>query len=170
MRPILIPLALTLSLAACGGQFPNPFKKPDAPAEAAPDTGAPLDAIGTTDVAATPAPRPVEIGSEGQSAASLDTTTAAEKAQATAAPAGAATLGTTVASLGDVTQPGFWLRTPLVDAEVEGTIETEGGAVVAVTLIPLDGPPTAGSQISLSAMRALDLGLTDLPTLTVARS
>ena len=46
-------------------------------------------------------------------------------------------------------------------------MEREGGAVVQVTLIPLDGEAGAGSQISLSAMRALGLDLTDLVPLKV---
>jgi hypothetical protein len=83
---------------------------------------------------------------------------------------GAAVLGTTIASLGDPTEQGFWLRTPLVSEETQGAVETAGGAVVQVKLIPIDGPASAGSRISLAAMRALDLGLTDLATLTVSKS
>lgn len=153
-----LPVALVVTLAGCGGQFSGPFsglnKKPAPQAQGA--VQRPVQKPGV-----------VEIGTGGQSAASLDTTTAAEKAAATAAPAGGAVIGTTVASLGAVTEQGFWLRTPLVKTETQGSVKSAAGASVKVTLIPIDGPPTAGSQISLAAMRALDLGLTDLPTLTV---
>lgn len=150
-----------LALSACGGQFPNPFeglkKKPDASTEASGGaTGSPKETV--------------EVGAGGQTADALDATTDAEKTAATTAPAGSAKLGTTVASLGDPTQQGFWLRTPLVTSEADGAVETEGGAVVQVKLIPIDGPATAGSRISLAAMRALGLGLTDLTTLKVTRS
>lgn len=71
-------------------------------------------------------------------------------------------LGTTVAALGDPTQPGLWLRTPLVTAERPGVVRY-GGQAVAVTLIPLpDAAPGAGSQLSLQAMRALGAPLTEL--------
>lgn len=159
---------LVVSLSACGGQFPNPFeglKKQPEPTVAA-EPQAPLDAINLPDAPV----ELVEVGVEGQSADALDTTTEAEKAAAAQAPAGAAELGTTVASLGDPTEQGFWLRTPLVTAEADGVVETEGGAVVQVRLIPIDVPATAGSRISLAAMRALGLGLTDLATLKVSRS
>ncbi len=77
-------------------------------------------------------------------------------------PVAAGVLGTTVAALGDPTQPGLWLRTPLVVAERPGVVRY-GGQAVAVTLIPLpDAAPGAGSQLSLQAMRALGAPLTEL--------
>jgi hypothetical protein len=79
-------------------------------------------------------------------------------------------LGTTVAALGDPTQPGFWLRTPLVVAERPGVVRY-GGQAVAVTLIPLpDAAPGAGSQLSLQAMRALGAPLTELVEIGVDAS
>lgn len=176
MKQIIAPAALILTLTACGDQLNNPldglFKK--APSVEEPASDEPLSAIDipdeTVEVAPLEEPSVVEVGSIGQTAETLDTTTEAEKAAATAAPAASSSeLGTTVASLGDPTQQGFWLRTPLVSAETQGSVETEGGAVVQVTLIPIDGPASAGSRISLAAMRALDLGLTDLATLTVSK-
>lgn len=167
MKRYLICCALALSLTACSGQFKNPFeglrKKP-----------APQETVVETPQVVTPVeedkPAIVEVGGGGQTADALDKTTKAEKEAATAAPAASsATLGTTVASLGDPTEQGFWLRTPLVDAVTDGSVETEGGAVVQVKLIPIDGPASAGSRISLAAMRALDLGLTDLATLIVSK-
>ena len=74
-------------------------------------------------------------------------------------------LGTTIATL-DATEPGVWLRTPLVDRQQSGTI-VFGGNQLAVTLIPIDGPETAGSFISLDAMRQIGAPLTGFPELTV---
>ncbi|MBF9049232.1 hypothetical protein GTA62_02670 [Roseobacter sp. HKCCD9010] len=75
--------------------------------------------------------------------------------------------GETVATLGDPTEPGLWLRTPLVRVEQEGRVMTEGGASVTLTLIPIEAEPGAGSRISLAAMQALGVSLTDLVPLTV---
>lgn len=100
----------------------------------------------------------------------FDTTTAAERQKAAAAPTVAAetTLGETVASLGDPARPGFWLETPLVETEQPGRILNPAtGKSAQVTLIPIDGPDTAGSRISLAAMRLIEAPLTDLPRLQV---
>ena len=80
-------------------------------------------------------------------------------------------LGTTIASLGDVTETGFWLKTPLVSEPSAGRVQfTENGKAVAVDLIPLAGEPGAGSRISLAAMRLLEVDLTSLAELQVFRS
>ncbi|MCL7465799.1 hypothetical protein [Phaeovulum sp. NW3] len=101
----------------------------------------------------------------------FDATTAAQRATAAAKPApGAETrLGTTVASLGNPAEPGFWLRTPLARAEAPGRIEHPAtGASAQVTLLPMPGAAAgAGSQISLPALRLLGLPLTALPELVV---
>ena len=76
-------------------------------------------------------------------------------------------LGQTVASLGNPAEPGLWLRTPLVAQEQPGTVSL-GGARVSVTLIPIEGPPTAGSRMSLEAFQALGAPLTDLPEVSVS--
>jgi hypothetical protein len=175
MKQLILRVALVLSLSACGEQIKNPFeglmKRPEA-AETKADE--PLSAINIPDETvvdpSTTETAAVVVGGGGQSAEVLDTTTEAEKKAATIAPAGASELGSTVASLGDPTEQGFWLRTPLVSAETQGSVETEGGAVVQVKLIPIDGPVSAGSRISLAAMRALGLGLTELATLKVSKS
>ncbi|HBG97510.1 MAG TPA: hypothetical protein DDY29_01855, partial [Rhodobacteraceae bacterium] len=90
----LAPLALPvlIAVAGCAGQAPAPPATVAAPAPVAPvATGNPI--------------RP-EM---------LDTATAAEKAAALApAAVRAQALGTAVASLGDVTEPGFWVKSPLV--------------------------------------------------------
>lgn len=158
-RVIGMAAALALALAGCGGGgVGGIFHRKPAPAAAAP---APvLPDPGVVDVS--PLPKPA-----AQTAEALDTTSKAERAAAAAPQAGGAKLGTTIASLGDPTEAGFWLRTPLVTAPAKGRLETRGGASVAVDLLPLDGSPGAGSQISLAAMRMLGLSLTDLPELSV---
>ncbi|MGH1465234.1 MAG: hypothetical protein ACRBBQ_07710 [Cognatishimia sp.] len=75
-------------------------------------------------------------------------------------------LGVTIASLGDARQAGMWLKTPMVDAPQPGQISF-GSKSAKVQLLPLDGPLTAGSQISLQAMQAIGAPLTGLPELTV---
>ena len=78
------------------------------------------------------------------------------------------TLGRTVASLGNAAEPGLWLKTPLVQAERSGRVfYPETGKSVAVTLIPIEGPLTAGSRLSLAAMQELGAPLTGLPEVDV---
>ncbi len=79
-------------------------------------------------------------------------------------------LGSTVASLGLLDRSGNWLRTPLVSVETPGRIRnTSTGSELDVLLIPKDGAPGAGSQISLAALSELGASLTDLLTLIVYR-
>jgi hypothetical protein len=113
-------------------------------------------------VAALPAPG-------ARTAEEFDTTTAAEREAAAApAPAGEAALGRTVASLGDPSAPGFWLETPLVSEVRQGRVRLAAtGASVQVELRPIPGAATAGSRLSLAAMRLLGVGLTDLPEIEV---
>ena len=76
--------------------------------------------------------------------------------------------GRTIASLGNATEPGLWLKTPLTPVERSGSVTYAAtGQSVALTLIPIDGPRTAGSRISLGAMQALGAPLTDLIELDV---
>jgi hypothetical protein len=73
-----------------------------------------------------------------------------------------------VASLGNAGEPGLWLKTPLVSAQRQARVHfPKTGQSVAVTLIPIEGPDTAGSRISLAAMQALGAPLTDLIELDV---
>ena len=101
----------------------------------------------------------------------FDTTTAEERATATGKATGGAgekRLGSTIASLGDPAQGGFWLKTPLVETAGTGRLQyPANGKSVRVDLIPIDGPKTGGSRISLAAIRALGTPLTGLPELVV---
>lgn len=153
-----ILLGTALTLAACA-EISEPFgeSSADAPAQSA-----------------QPAPQqPIEErfpSADASSVDDFDLTTEAERQQAAApAPIGGETsLGTTVASLGDPASQGFWLETPLVDAETEGrVVYPETGRSASVTLRPIPGEPGAGSRISLAAMRLIEAPLTDLPTLQV---
>ena len=75
----------------------------------------------------------------------------------------------TVASLGDPGRGGMWLETPLVQQETPGRVRVvSSGASAAVTLIPIKGPATAGSRLSLAAMRELGASLGDLVTLEIS--
>ena len=148
-------LALLLpALAACDRlRAPEPGGWADSPAPALAPQPRPV-------AGATPAVAP----QAARTAAAFDTTTAAEKAAARAAPATGAELGRVVVSLGNPAEPGFWLRSGLVTAPRPGTVRLASGATAQVDLLPLAG---GGAQLSLAAYRALGLGLTDLPQVTV---
>lgn len=77
-------------------------------------------------------------------------------------------LGATIASLGNASEPGIWLKTPLVKVDAPGKVSFEGKTVSA-RLIPIQGPTTAGSRASLQLMQALGAPLTGLPELRVSR-
>lgn len=81
-------------------------------------------------------------------------------------------LGETVASLGLLDRPGFWLATPLVSREQPGIVERVGGGARAqVLLVPNGAAAGAGSQISLAAMQALGVSPAALVPLKIhARS
>lgn len=99
----------------------------------------------------------------------FDTTSAEERAAATVPVAAVnVALGVTIASLGPPTDPGIWLKTPLVDAVMQGRV-TYNGASVNLELRPSGGAVGSGSQISLAAMRLIEAPLTSLPELTVYR-
>ncbi|MBP0481915.1 hypothetical protein [Sagittula salina] len=160
MRAVGMMGAVALVLAGCGdtGLF-----KPRAPE---------TEVQETTDGQARPQARPagaaVKPPSGARTAEQFDTTTAEERKAAAAAakPVGEQALGDTVASLGDPARPGFWLETPLVTSAQKGRVEYKGKSS-QVDLIPIGGPRTAGSRISLAAMRLIEAPLTDLPTIKV---
>ncbi|KUF09117.1 hypothetical protein [Pseudoponticoccus marisrubri] len=160
-------ITVVLGVAACGSA---PFEAiaPDRGAKAAPAaaTGQTRPQARPESLSTAPAPNPA-----ARTADEFDTTSDEERAAAAAAPAepaGERKLGETVASLGDPARPGFWLETPLVSAPAKGRVVYPAtGKSAQVDLIPIDGPATAGSRISLAAMRLIEAPLTDLPTLEV---
>ncbi len=168
--------ALTiLALAACS-QKPDatPGRPPVMQTMIDPATGQPVIAgpvlTGTAPRTPGKSSAASTIGiSAGQSVDQLDTSSRADRAQAAAAPAaGERRLGTTIASLGDPSQAGFWIKTPLVGSESMGRIVNPAtGKSAKVRLIPLGGPASGGSQVSLPALQMLGVSLTDLPALEV---
>ena len=152
-------LALPL-LAGCAelGLRAAPAPRPSAPA--APASIAPETARVVV------APRPPAAA---RTAAQYDTTTPEQRAAAAAPPAAAErALGSTVASLGNPAEAGLWIETPLAEAGGEGRIATPAtGKSALVELRPIPGAATAGSRVSLAAMRLVGAPLAGLPTLEV---
>ena len=152
---ILTVFLMLAALTACGAQIAS-SPSVDVPRPATAGTTAP--------------PPPADARTVDQ----FDTTTAEERAeviQAATAPRSAeVSLGTTVASLGNPAEPGFWLETALVDDVAEGRVLVpSSGATVAVELRPIGRGAGAGSRMSLAAMRLLELPLTGLPEVEVFR-
>ncbi|MBE1298013.1 MAG: hypothetical protein GJ678_17620 [Rhodobacteraceae bacterium] len=148
---ILTSSALSLLLLAGCGDFEMPklpgFKKEE-PAPLPEQTGpqVPLDATGgAMDV-------PEQI---------VDTPEDAEGAPETVF------TGTeqVVASLGDPAVPGLWMETSLVSNEQRALLRSANGAEVVVTLRP--SPTTGSARVSIAAMRALGVPLTELVELQV---
>ncbi|MFG6568806.1 MULTISPECIES: hypothetical protein [unclassified Sulfitobacter] len=168
MTRIILPLFIAAATAGCSNLTErlgmDASQSEPAPAPASVDATAEVATPSATPPAASP------IATAGSSAEALDTTTAAEREAATRAPASAgAALGSTVVSLGSATEPGLWLKTPLIDAEQPGRVTNPAtGKSAAVTLIPLEGPATAGSRMSLPALRLIGASLTDLTTVEVS--
>ena len=97
----------------------------------------------------------------------FDTTSAAQRSAAADPASGGTLLGETVASLGDPSRPGFWMETPLVEAEQPGRLEyPANGKSVEVALLPVEG---GSSRVSLAALRLLEAPLAGLPVLKVFR-
>ena len=118
--------------------------------------------------------RPAGLGrvvpKAAKTAEEFDVTTAQEREAAAAVPAAGAEkrLGLSVASLGDPTQAGFWIKTPLVSAPGKGRVVYPGnGKSVNVDLIPIEGAASAGSRLSLAAFRIIEAPLTELPEVEI---
>ena len=175
MRALLLAFALAgcAEFSARLGDSLRPFGTTPGPEVAAADDPAVRAAASdpdAADAAVAGAGQAEALPEAPTTAEDFDTTTPEERAVATA---GADTpddaeerLGTTVVSLGDPTDPGLWLDTPLVSAERPGRIVL-GEEAVLVTLRPSGAAAGSGSRISLPAMRLLKVSLTDLPTVEV---
>jgi len=163
-------ISLALLLAGCDARFRigagSRANAPDVPV-ATDAAGGGLRPAARPAVGPDNTPKPVQTA---HTAEQFDTTTSAQRAEAAVATAvGAARkLGPTVGSLGNPAEPGFWLKTPLVTVPSKGRVEyPANGKSVAVDLIPIDGPKTAGSRVSLAVLRLLGVPLTGLPDLIV---
>ena len=161
MRVLFAALPI-LSLAACA-QLAQPVA--EAPAETEPFDGV------------RPMARPADLAARGRkppagarTAEAFDTTTQEERAAAAAPapPPSTGPIGSTIASLGDPTDQGFWLKTPLVKSIRPGrVVYPANGKAVQVELRPSGGDVGSGSQISLAAMRIIEAPLTDLVEIEV---
>lgn len=104
-----------------------------------------------------------------RTAEALDTTTPEQRAAASAPSTGLVNgLGTTIVSLGSPTEPGLWMKTPLVKTKSQGRVTNPKTRKSArVTLIPIEGSSTAGSRLSLAALRLINASLSDLTMVEV---
>lgn len=154
MKTHVLLLSLALAVTGCGLIQPKGGREPvTGPSALAP----PIESASQGLAGA--------MGSQAVKAEDLDTTTAAEKADALAAPAasGERELGRVVVALGSPAEQGLWLKTELVAEVVEGRIETAEGKSLTLEL----RPGTGGALLSLAAFQALGLSLTGLPEVTV---
>ena len=168
LKTVCVILA-AFALSGCDGTFSNGANLRVNPPEG--------EATGEAQTGLRPAARPASLQTaapkparSANTAEQFDTTTSEQRAEAVAvAPAsGERKLGVTVGSLGNPAEPGFWLKTPLVSVAGKGRVEYPvSGKSVVVDLIPIDGPKTAGSRVSLAALRLLEAPLTGLPDLVV---
>lgn len=118
---------------------------------------APLDGLGLSRPASKPTP--VEA---------LPDPEPVEETEIEAPETEAGMLGRTIASLGDPNKPGFWIETPLARQSGKGRVRYDkSGRTIKVDLIPIPGEPTAGSRLSLAAMKLLDAPLAGLPEVVV---
>jgi len=146
---VYLALSLTLAIAGCGGVDLRSASDPSG--GTGPDSDMEMDSsVAVAD--AVSSLRPVNVP------AAIEATLGN----------GGVFLGTTVASLGDPSRAGLWVKTPLVGDQVQGHVHySAGNRSVRVDLIPSGGAAGTGSQVSLMAMRLLDAPLGDLLELAV---
>ena len=148
-------VAVPLLLAACAPLVPPPSATAPAVATSAPASVAP------------PVARPP---ASARTVEQFDTTTEEDRAAAVATPVAAtsAALGSTIATLGPPADPGIWIKTPLVTSTVMGRVENPAnGKTISLELRPSGGAAGSGSQLSLAAMRLLEIPLTALAEVEV---
>lgn len=161
---LVLPL---LAVAACDGIATAPAA-PEAPAATPAAASAPIrTAAPVLTASAAPSRAPLSRPAAARPEA-YNQATAEERAAAVAPVTQARKLGTTIASLGNPTEQGFWIKTPLVSASGKGRlVDPASGKSVNVDLLPLSGPESGGSQVSLAALQMLGVSLTGLPKLEV---
>lgn len=150
---IVIP---AFALAACDPAIFQPQTAPIVEAAAPPPT---LDP--------TPPPPPPPTA---RTVEQFDTTTEEDRAAALKVeePAGEQSLGLTNVSLGAAADPGIWLKTALVSELTPGrVVYPSNGKTANVELRPSGGAAGSASQMSLAAMRLLEIPLTALADVEV---
>ena len=166
MKPYSLAVFATVLMSACAQlSLQNEEVAPDSAAEGPVRPEARPESIAGA----------VKPPGSARTVAQLDTTTTEQKAAAEAAAEAAQKsgqgklLGRTVASLGDPTgDPGIWIKTPLVSKPSKGrVVYPVNGKAVQLDLIPIEGPATAGSRMSLAALRVIEAPLTELPEVDV---
>lgn len=164
MTPLAVTMGLGLALAGCSQTTKTETRPEIEPTK----TVTAEQVAAATAITRAPAPRPAARATPAQ----LDTTTKEQREAAAKAPEASAEtkLGSTVGSLGNPSEGGFWIKTPLVKTRAMGRIvNPANGKSAKVELIPLTGGGS-GSQVSLPALQLLGISLTDLPTLDVYKS
>ena len=119
-----------------------------------------------------PKPRPAAPTGTASAPLTAETATNVTEAEIAAAtkPTTASTTdkGVTIASLGFLKQDGLWLSTPMVKSETQGRVVVEKiGKTINLTPLPNGAASGSGSQISIAAMQALGVSITDLVELRV---
>lgn len=121
--------------------------------------------LGTLDPTPPPPPPPT-----ARTVEQFDTTTEEDRAVAvaTSPTSGERSLGTTNVSLGSAADPGIWLKTALVNELQRGrVVYPANGNSVNLELRPSGGEAGSASQMSLAAMRLLEIPLTALADVEV---
>ena len=156
---LIIPVLALPLLVACDENIFAEVAAPVAPEEV-------VEVVEVQETLDPPPPPPT-----ARTVEQFDTTTAEDRAEAIAVepePAGETRLGSTNVSLGSATDPGIWLKTGLVDTLVPGRVEySANGKSVNLELRPSGGEASAASQMSLAAMRLLDIPLISLTDVDV---
>lgn len=162
MKKLFLILSSATLLTACnslqwnsdilrgGGRGPASAQSSTQPTPSAPTVpGAPLSAMAPQDTLDTVATDQTATSQGGAIAAA-------------GAVSGFTGRASTIATLGDPAIPGLWMETPLVSTEQRARLRSPKGNEVTVTLKPISGAASAGSRLSISAMRALGAPLTEL--------
>lgn len=147
------------ALAACESpSLQGMFQPTSAPAEV-------VEPVETLDPTPPPPPPP-----SARTVEQFDTTSAEDRAAAVAPvqTSGEQSLGTTNVSLGSAADPGIWLKTALVtELQMGRAVYSANGNSVNLELRPSGGEAGSASQMSLAAMRLLEIPLTALADVEV---
>ena len=159
MRALFLIPVLTLS--ACEAMMTPASAPAPQPAAAGAPGVAPAE---TLDPTPPPPPPPAATTVDD-----FDTTTEEDKAEALQIDTPvSAELGTTLVTLGSPADPGIWLKTPLVSSLTPGRV-TYRSNEANMELRPSGGAAGSGSEMSLPAMRVLEIPLTEIAEVTVFR-